>query len=308
MFTREVFTRREFVRGAGALGARLAAPVPIPAVPDGPLRGMPSIRSTFGGVPVGCNTRSLLNLPLEDAIRTMADIGYGMAELHPGHVEPAGLRRVAPDDELRAGLRDWRLGAPLEHFEEIGRRFRDAGLFLYAYNLDWRDGAGDAEIDRGFAMTRALGCRVLSAVGSRRLLARLDPFAERHGIWVGAHNEPRYLPRSADLDELLVGRSGYMGLTLDVGHLVASGSDPAAFLKARHDRIIDLHIKDRRRAGGPDVRFGEGDTPVAEILRINRDGGYHIPANVEWEVRDSDPGASLRTCLEYCRRALETPP
>jgi sugar phosphate isomerase/epimerase len=300
------FTRREFVNGVGALGACILTSGRASFASEGPISNMPRVRSTFGGVPVGCSTRSLLSLPLDGAIRVIADIGYGMAELHPKHVEPVTAGRAATDEAARMRLREWRLGVPLEQFEEIGRKFKKAGLFLYAYNMNWADNVTDEEIDRGFQMTKALGCRVMSAVGSKQLLRRLNPFAQEHRIWIGAHNDIVNLPTIADFDDLLKGSSSYMQMTLDIGHFVASGSSPLACLKTHHSKIINLHLKDRKKAGGPDMPFGEGDTPIAEVLRINRDGKYRIPANVEWEARDSDPVASLRTCLEYCKRVLQS--
>jgi sugar phosphate isomerase/epimerase len=206
----------------------------------------------------------------------------------------------------RGKLREWRLSVPLEHFEEIGRKFKDAGLFLYAYNMNFVDKATDEEMDRGFEMTKALGCEVMSAVGSKQVLRRLDPFAKKHKIWIGAHNDVLNLPTIAEFDDLLHGSSQFMDMTLDIGHFVASGSDPVDALKTHHNKIIDLHIKDRKKANGPSLPFGEGDTPVAQILRMNRDEKYHIPSNVEWENRDPDKTASLRNCLEYCKHVLQS--
>src|SRR5215471_20140807 len=107
---------------------------------------LPPIKSTYNGVVVGCNTYSFSESSLDEAVKNIASIGFGEAELHPRHVEPtfgAPGRRPAgssytPEEqkaaaEAREKLRYWRLNEPMSTFEGIGRKFKDAGLFLLAY-------------------------------------------------------------------------------------------------------------------------------------------------------------------------------
>ena len=301
-----LLTRRKFATGVAAVGAGLLTHRVAFAANNGPTAGIPKIKSTFAGVRIGCNTSSLGNLPLDEAIRVIAEAGYGMAELHPNHIEPVKFREAAKDEVAAKKLRDWRLTVPLEQFHQIRNTFQSAGLFLYAYNANLNDNVTDEELDRCFQITQALGCKVMSAVGSKQLLRRLDPFAQKHKVWIGAHNDVMNLPTIEEFDDLLKGSSSYMDMTLDIGHFVASGSDPVAALNTHHSRIVDLHLKDRKKSNGPNMPFGEGDTPVADILRIVRDRKYPIPLNVEWEAAGSDRPAALRACLDYCKRILES--
>ena len=57
--------------------------------------------------------------------------------------------------------------------------------------------------------------------------------------------------------------SRFHGVNLDIGHFVAAGYDPIAYIREHHDRITNLHIKDRRKNHGPNMPFGQGDTPIA---------------------------------------------
>ncbi len=51
--------------------------------------------------------------------------------------------------------------------------------------------------------------------------------------------------------------------------------------------------------------FGEGDTPIIEVLQLLRDEGYKIPCNIEYEYRGTDgPVAEVRKCLAYCKLAV----
>ena len=68
---------------------------------------------------------------------------------------------------------------------------------------------------------------------------------------------------------------------------------------------MSLHIKDRRRDQGPNVAFGEGDTPIVAVLQRLRDRKWDIPAQIEYEYRGEDTVAEVTKSLDYCRRALE---
>jgi sugar phosphate isomerase/epimerase len=277
---------------------------------------LPPIKSTFNGVVLGCNTYSLSTLPLDDAIPAIAGIGFGLAELHPHHIEPSfGLRGAgtgaaqtnAKKAQAREKLRQWRMTVPLDQFSTVGQKFKDGGLYLYAYNMNYDDQFTEAELGRTFEMTKALGCKLITAVGSNEIFRRLDPFAQKYKIIIGLHNEGM-IRSVADFENVSRGLSDYTAFTLDIGHFVANGGDPVAMLEKHHDRIVNIHIKDRKKEDGPNVAFGQGDTPIKQVLIMMRDRKYGIPGHIEWEVaaeRD-ERIAAVRRCLNYCKQALQS--
>jgi sugar phosphate isomerase/epimerase len=314
------FHRRDFGRLAVASIGALARGRGVLAQQK-PL--LPPIKSTFNGVALGCNTYSLSTLPLDDAIQAIAGIGFGLAELHPHHVEPSlgspgwgpGATGNAPQTqaqkigphEAREKLRQWRLTVPLDQFAVTARKFKDAGLYLYAYNMNFSDDFTDAELERTFEMTKALGCNLITAVGSNALFRRLDPLAQKHKILIGLHNEGM-IRSVVDFENVAKGLSDYTKFTLDLGHFVANGGDPIAMLEKHHDRIVNVHIKDRKKDNGPNMPFGQGDTPIKQVLIMMRDRKYGIPGHIEWEVaagRD-ERIAAVRRCLDYCKQALDS--
>lgn len=260
------------------------------------------VDSTFNGVPMGVQSYSFRDLPLDRAIQAMAEIGIGECELWQGHLEPP--RRQTSREELRR----WRLEVPLSVFEETARKFQEAGVRIHAYNYSFRDDFTDEEIARGFEMAKALGAGVITASSNVSTAARIDPYARQQQIRVGMHNHSRIRENEfatpEDFARAREGRSEYIAINLDIGHFVAAGFDPVSFIEEHHADIVTLHIKDREKDQGPNRPFGQGDTPIREVLRLLRDRKYAIPANIEYEYQGEDTVTEVRRCFEYCRQAL----
>src|SRR5690606_18039798 len=110
-------------------------------------------------------------------------------------------------------------------------------------------------------------------------------------------------------DEAL-SQSKYNAANCDVGHYVAAGFDPIQLLKSKHEHILSMHLKDRKSKenGGDNLPWGEGDTPIVDILQLMKKEKYKFPATVELEYKipeGSDAIKETAKCVEYCRKALE---
>ncbi|MFB3830043.1 MAG: sugar phosphate isomerase/epimerase family protein [Bryobacteraceae bacterium] len=261
-----------------------------------------TLNSAFNGVTVGVHSYSFRDRPLDRAIEALVELGVGECDLGGIHIEPA---RGGKDYAQK--LTAFRMSAPLADFEAIGRKFRAAGIRIanYTYNF-W--GGTDAELDRGFEMARALGAASIAMSTRVSLAKQVDAAARRAKMRAGLHNhsriQPDQLATPEDFAAALRGASGYLSITLDVGHFVAAGFDPIPFLREHHGRILSLHLKDRKKNQGATVPFGEGDVPLAALLRLIRDSRYRIPAYIEHEYASDNPVEEVRKGLAYCKRAL----
>ena len=97
------------------------------------------------------------------------------------------------------------------------------------------------------------------------------------------------------------------GINLDIGHFTAANYDAVAFIKAHHDKITNLHLKDRKKDHGSNVPWGQGDTPIKEVLQLVKKEKYRFPANIELEYpipQDSTLVAEMKKCLAFCKDAL----
>ncbi len=294
------YTRREFGRIAlGGLG--------MAALPGG-LDAAP-IDSRIRGVQIGAITYSFRALSDAHAIvNAMVSIGLGEVELMSNHAEALAGAPVGPGtaDALRA----WRLRTTPETWVPVRRTFETAGIDLRSlcYNMNVKT-TSDADIEYGLSMANRLGVRVMSTSTQVSMARRVAPFAEAHQITVAFHGHANV----QDPDEVSTPRSfaaclsysKYHAINLDIGHFTAAGFDPVSFLREQHGRITHLHLKDRQTParGAANVPWGEGDTPIAQVLQLLSREKWDIPANIEFEY-PGDPLIEVPRCLAFCRRAL----
>jgi sugar phosphate isomerase/epimerase len=237
---------------------------------------------------------------LDDAIKGMVEVGLGECELYEGHVEPKLSR-----DELR----QWRTTVSMDHFHGVRKKFDDTGIQLYAYNYSFRDNFTDEEIARGFEMAQALGVSIITASSTLSVVDRVDREAQKARIKVGFHGHsdvkhPNEFSTPDSFEKAMAGRSPYINVNLDIGHFFAAGFDPVDFITRHHERIVTLHLKDRKKDNGANMPFGQGDTPIKPVLQLLEKNKFDIPANIEYEYKGADTVAEVKKCFEYCKQAL----
>ena len=294
-----VYTRRDFGKIAMAglpLGAALA-----------------KINSTVSGVQLGVQSYSFRDRPLDAAIQAMVEDGIGECELYSPHIEMGGLPRPqgagGRGAANREELRKCPLTVPMEEIKAVRKKFDDAGIWLFAFNYSFRDDFTDPEIDRGFQMAQALGVKVITASSTVSVMPRVAPFAEKYKITVGVHGhnnvkDPNEFATPESFAKAMA-LSKMIGVNLDIGHFTAANFDAVSYIQEHHDRITNLHLKDRKKNDGPNVSFGEGDTPVKQVLLLLKQKKYNIPANIEYEYKGKDDAAvEVKKCLDYCKQAL----
>jgi len=250
-------------------------------------------------VTLGVQSYSFRDRSLDDAISAMQLLGLRSCELWQSHVEPGRLSRE--------DLRKWRETVAMDHFHLVRAKLSRAAIALSAYNISFRDDFSDAEIERGFEMAAALGAPLITSSSNVRTTARVAPIAERRKMLVGMHNHSRIDPNEFATAQSLVDalKAGpYIAVNLDIGHFTAANQDAVAFLQEHHDRIVTLHLKDRKRDQGENVPFGRGDTPIKAVLELLQSQGWPIPANIEYEYKGHNSLDEVARCIEYCGNAL----
>ena len=279
--------------------------------------GLPLFRlaaeSKINGVQIGAITYSFRSISDPEAIiRAMAQIGLTETELMSNHAEAlAGapsVARGAPPDAQDA-LRKWRMSVSMEKYKAVAKKFSDVGIDvrLLCYNMNRN--TTDDEIEYAFSMAKALGAKAISSSTQVSVAKRVSPFADKHKMMVGYHGHSNI----TDPDEFArpesfaaaMSFSKYHGVNLDIGHFTAANYDAVAYINEHHDRITNLHLKDRKKNQGPNMPWGQGETPVKEVLMLLKQKKWDIPANIEFEYSGDDAVAEVAKCYQFCKDALK---
>ena len=293
-----------------------------------------AIDSKFSGVQIGAITYSFRSMQPAEIIPAMVKAGIGQTELMSNDCEalagapmpPRGGRgggRGQMTTEQREAqraqqevLKKWRMSTSPVSFKAVKKKFNDAGIDVHILCFNQRMTATDDEIEYAFQMAKALDVKAISSSSTVAFAKRVAPFADKHKmIWAGhghdnvADPEEFATPKSF---ETITSYSKYIWINLDIGHFTAAGFDPVPYIKQVHSRITNLHLKDRKKRvqGGerpPNLSWGQGETPIKEVLRLMAKEKYRFPANIELEYSipaDSDVVTEMSKCLQYCKSAL----
>ena len=227
--------------------------------------------------------------------------GGGRANLTP---EQVAAQRARADE-----LKKWRLSVPMDKYQALRKMYNDAGVNIYAFKLEPNPNMSDEEYEYIFHVADTLGANhvTLELSNNAEFTKRIGDFAARKRMRVAyhAHTQATITAWDAVLDQ-----SKGNAINLDCGHFVAGTSEsPIPLILKHHDRIASMHLKDRKKAsdGAANLPWGQGDTPIKDILTLMRKEKYKFPASIELEYQipeGSDAVVETSKCVQFCKNAL----
>ncbi len=268
---------------------------------------------------ISLNALELRSRPVEESLGAPAPAGRpNFAGRAPAGGPPAGGRPpLTPEQQAERkaateALRKWRLSQSMSGFRDFRRKYNDAGVLIEVVKFDGVDGYTDDELDYAFQLARELGANAISCEIPVSTTKRVGAFAEKHKMMVGYHGhgnltDPEAFGGLASWERAF-SYSKYNGANVDIGHFfAANGFSPAKWIQQNHARVTHVHLKDRKANNGPNMPWGEGDTPLKEILLLMKKEKYTFQATIEMEhpvPQGSSVLAELAKCVQYCRGIL----
>jgi sugar phosphate isomerase/epimerase len=288
--------------------------------------------SKVNGVQLGLTTYSYRSIPhnLDEVLEYVLKAGVNALEmrsvLEEGLGIPAGpgrgsrgevltvkekAERAKAADAAREEQRKWRSSLPMQKYADVRKKYHAAGVDIHIAKFA-PSGWSDEEIEYAYNATKALGAYGITDEASVTACKRLGKFAEKHDSLAIYHTHGQFGEPGFDIDTLLA-YSPANRLNLDVGHYFgATGKHPNDVIIKYHDRIPMIHVKDKtgpnHATPNANKPFGQGETPIADVLLLLKKEKWPIDVFVELEYNigaDSDPVKEVIKCIDYMRNILE---
>ena len=229
--------------------------------------------------------------------------GFGRAPMTP--------EQLAAQQAQAEELKKWRLSASLDKFKEFRKMYNDAGVSIYCHKLTPTENMSDDEYDYFFTIAKTMGASQVSLelTGPNAFTQKIGDFAAKHGMVAAYHAHEQATITAWDG---VLAQSKGNAVNIDCGHYYAgTGISPVPALEKLHARIASAHLKDRTPSvpgtPGANLPWGQGSTPIKEILQAARKNKWRFPfsCELEYQVPDgSNAVIEVKKCVEYCRKAL----
>jgi sugar phosphate isomerase/epimerase len=227
--------------------------------------------------------------------------GGGRQQMTP---EQQAAQRARGED-----LKKWRLSVSMDKYKELRQMYNEAGVNIYAFKLEPTPAMSDEEYEYIFHVADTLGANhvTLELSNNAEFTQRIGDFAAKKHMVVAYH---AHLQATITAWDAVLAQSKGNAINLDCGHYVAGTSEsPIPVILQHHDRIASIHLKDRKKAsnGADNLPWGQGETPIREILQLMRKEKYNFPASIELEYQipeGSDAVVETSKCVQFCKNAL----
>jgi sugar phosphate isomerase/epimerase len=226
-----------------------------------------------------------------------------------GGRQPLTPEQQAAQQARADELKKWRLSVPMDKYKELRKMYNDAGVNIYAFKLEPNPNMSDEEYEYIFHVADTLGSNhvTLELSNNAEFTKRIGDFAAKKHMLVAYHAHTQATITAWDA---VLAQSKGNAINLDCGHYVAGTSEsPIPLIKKHADRIASMHLKDRKKAsnGAANLAWGQGETPIRDILHLMRQEKYKFPASIELEYEipeGSDAVVEVSKCVQFCKNAL----
>ena len=209
---------------------------------------------------------------------------------------------------------EWRAHVSMDKFKELRKMYRKAGVAIYAFKPTAVGPSNtDVEVEYALRAAKALGARsvTIELPTDPAQSKRLGDFAAKHKMYIGYHAHTQATDTAWDL---ALSQSPYYPMNFDRGPYLAAGPNNTketllALIAAKPDRITSMHLKDRqtKENGAGNLVWGQGNTPIKEILTLLKEKRYKIPVSIELEYEipaGSNAVQETKKCRDYAKKML----
>jgi sugar phosphate isomerase/epimerase len=165
------------------------------------------------------------------------------------------------------------------------------------------------KIKKEFAYAKDAGFPLIFVDPEPAALDTIEQMAKTYDIKVAIHNhgpEDKRWPRPQDAYAAVKSRDKRLGLCIDIGHTLRTGTDPVQACRETRDRLYDMHVKDlaTRSDKESQVEVGRGVIDFPALFKTLIDIGYQGQVGLEYEINPKDPLPGMIESMAYMRGVL----
>jgi sugar phosphate isomerase/epimerase len=282
--TKNVVSRRGFVRSAALITAAFAAPGDVLA-PAQNLR----VADEASPIHLGLASYTFRNFSRAQIIGFMKRLN--VFALNAKDVKDH--LPMDPDQESTA----------LEDYAAAGIKLHAAGAIYFSKDED-------ADIRAKFEYCKRAGIGVIVAGDpALQTLPRIGKFAKEYDIRIAIHNhgpEDKLWPSPLDVLKAVKSMDQRVGCCIDVGHTVRAGTDVVEAIHEAGPRLFNVHMKDLTNFESKEsqVAVGDGVMPVRKMFEALMATKYKGFVDLEYEIHPDDPMPGVIGSFAYMRGVL----
>lgn len=275
-----ILSRRAFL-GAGAAAAAWAATRRAGAASTA------RPRAAAGRLKLGVASYSVRKFTLDQALEMARAIGVRymtFKDVHIPRTDPPATTRA-----LRAKI------------EAAGITIMGGGTITMQND--------QAQIRKDFAYAKDAGMPLIYASPDPTALDFIESMVKEHDVKLVIHNhgpEDKWWPAPQDAYKAIKTRDKRMGLCIDIGHTIRTGTDPVQACLDCRDRLYDMHVKDLKVRTDKDsqVAVGRGVLDFPALFRALLSIGYQGQVGLEYEINADNPLPGMQESVAYMRGVL----
>jgi sugar phosphate isomerase/epimerase len=273
--------RRRFL-GTAAAAAAWTSLGRVPGADSAPLAGR-----SGGRLKLGLASYSMREFPLDQALAWAKLMGVTYMTFKDVHIP-----RTDPPEATRA------LRAKIE---AAGITIMGGGTITIPND--------PAKIKKEFEYAKNAGFPLIFVDPDPGALDTLEEMAKTYDIRVAIHNhgpENKNWPRPQDAYAAVKSRDKRLGLCIDIGHTLRTGTDPVQACRECRDRLYDMHVKDLavKTAKESQVEVGRGVIDFPGLFKTLIEIGYQGQVGLEYEIKSKDPLPGMIESMAYMRGVL----
>ena len=191
----------------------------------------------------------------------------------------------------------------------MAAKVKDAGLQLVGCGVITMN--DEAAARTAFEYARDAGIPLIICSLDPANVGMLDKLVKEFNQRVAIHNhgpEDKRFPTPDSVWEGIAKLDERIGLCIDIGHTIRTGTDPAQSIRKHAKRLYDMHLKDVTsvQPNGKNIECGRGVIDLVAVMKALRDIKYQNHVALEYEINADDPVPGMAESIGYVKGILAT--